>query len=217
MLAKNIFFVVTLCVLSLPSNAATIDFENDPVGAFNNGFESSDALGVSFSDPITGAISINDLESISGSKQLDGAGGSKGPLLINFEFLVSFISLDFGNDEPRSLSPGENFELTAYLGTTIIGTSSVIPNLNDLTDQTIVFSGAIFDAVSLDFNKPSRKPAVVIDNITFVAASPPPVPGSRPPYQELPSVNAIPLPASAFLLSAALFGFGVFARRFREA
>lgn len=130
----------------------TIDFEADAEGARANGFTPSGVSGVSFSDSVgedlyvTGAIAEG-----SGLHSLFvGTDGDLSLLQISLSFTADYLSLDFGNDDPNFTKPTDMAVLTAYLGSTQVGQSTLDLNINDLMDQTITF-GSVGGSVLFDY------------------------------------------------------------------
>ncbi len=181
--------VLSFCVAG-PAGAAlmTVDFEADAEGSRANGFTPSGASGVSFSDSVgedlylTGAIPEG-----SGSHSLFvGTDGDLSLLQISLSFTADYISLDFGNDDPNYTVPTDMAVLTAYLGSSQVGQSTVALNVNDLMDQTIIFGsiggGVLFDYATFAYTNQYFSPAAggepvnlgaaeVVDNIVINTAS----------------------------------------------
>jgi hypothetical protein len=144
-----------------------------------------DSPDITFSDTL-GAhlIIVSDPVITGGSKSLAVFFDDASALRIDFSFVASDITLDFGNDNPAYLAGGEVFELVAFLGDdpVPVGTTSVVPNLNSVVDQMITFSGASFDAVELRYTVSGLE---IIDNLMVTMA-----------------VAVIPEPSAALLFGA---------------
>ena len=67
--------------------------------------------------------------------------------------------------------------LDVFLNGTLVGTSQVVVNLNDVMDQTIVFSmsGVVFNRAFFRYEQSIGTPGAteIIDNINFTPASEP--------------------------------------------
>jgi hypothetical protein len=158
----------------------TIDFEEDAVGAKAEGFSALDYDGLDFFTDLGQGIEVGDY-----GVQSDGQG-----MLVrndtNGNFLVgvfndgphSFLSLDFGNDDPTFTIPGQRAVLTVYLGAALVGQTFVVMNRNDVMDQTIGFNFGPFDNFTFAFTDAAGNPFTggpgtnvglieVVDNITF--------------------------------------------------
>lgn len=169
-------------VMANPAQAAlvTLDFESDPSGALAEGFSSTDYAGLAlYTDLGAGLELLNGIAEGDGNSlvvQNDTNGNflkgvfSDGP--------HTFLSMDFGNDDPSFTNPGDRAVLTVFLGATMVGQTFVIMNRNDLMDQTIGFNFGSFDNFTLAFTDGAGSVFTgggavnvglieVIDNITF--------------------------------------------------
>lgn len=153
----------------------TIDFESDSTGGVSNGFSSVDASGVYFSDSVGSNLSLGnygsqgDGTSLAVSSDLDGS-----ELIINFDFLISFLSLDFGNDDAGYSSPGDLATLTLFNSGVQVGISSVVLNRDDIMNQTVSFEGLLFDSARFSYTNSQYSPiglTEVVDNISFQNAA----------------------------------------------
>lgn len=170
----------------------TIDFEEDAAGVQAEGYSSSDYADLDFFTDLGAGIEVGNY-----SPQSDGQG-----MLVrndtNGNFLVgvfndgphSFLSLDFGNDDPFFTIPGQRAVLTVYMGAALVGQTFVVMNRNDIMDQTIGFNFGPFDNFTFAYTDAAGNPFTggpgtnvglieVIDNITFdVADAPVPEPAT---------------------------------------
>lgn len=167
---------------SSPAAAAltVIDFEGDATGVRSEGFASSDYAGLKLYSDRGAGLEIRDY-----SPQTQG----KGLLVrtdIDGNFLRgvfedgghTFLSLDFGNDDPAFLNATDRAVLTVFFGGAQVGQTIFAPNLNDLMDQTISFDGVHFDSFTFAFANVAGAPTTgggdlntglieVVDNISF--------------------------------------------------
>ena len=197
--------VLALACVSAPAAANTIDIGFDSETPFlivPNGYSSSDSPLVSFSDTVGANLQlVTDPVRTNGSIGLavfddnDDSG-----LLIEFDFLASILSLDYGNDNPLFSSPGDAAVLTLFLDGTEVGSVSQAMNRNTAMDQTLVFDGTLdgtrFDAAIFKFDvAPGLGLTEVVDNL---------------------SVTPVPEPtaAAAFGLGSVIVGLAVRRRNF---
>lgn len=177
--------------MAAPAQAAflTIDFEEDATGVKAEGFSSLDYDGLDFFTELGAGLEVGDY-----SPQSDGIG-----LLArndaNGNFIVgvfndgphTFLSLDFGNDDPFHTIAGQRAVLTVYLGAALVGQTFLIMNRNDIMDQTIGFNFGPFDNFTFAYTDAAGNPFTggpgtnvglieVIDNNTFDVADAPAVP-----------------------------------------
>jgi hypothetical protein len=149
--------------LAASASAATIGFDNDPLGYPANGFQSVDSPLASFSSVSRAFVGI-----FTGSAIAAGQPGqvlvAPGGVIIDFAVPVHSLALTVGDDEP-SLPDGTNAVLTAFSQGLPVAQSTVPLNRNDLFDQTLSLSGVTFDQAVLSFDQGSAFPAV--DDIDF--------------------------------------------------
>lgn len=193
--------VVAACLVavSASANAQVVDFSGDN-GTQPNPFFSSGSSLVSFSTvPSPSFFRVSDF-----GHQSHGNGlalwNSGNPYFLTMSFVnpMSFLSVGFGNDDLCCGPVGMNVFLRIFSGSTQIGGSSVVANMNDIMDQTISWTGAAFDRAELEYGSVGL--AIVVDDVTF-------------------NNNAIatPEPASLALLATGLVGIGGVVRRRRRA
>ncbi len=152
------------------SAAMLVDFENDPI-PFNvpNGFTSSDSSQIHFSD--TAGTELVVLEA-DGSHALAVLFDDDSALLMEFDFVASALSLDFGNTALANFN--DTAVLTVYLSGVEVGSSVVALNQTNAIDQTISFDGATFDSATFKYNVAGGGLAEVVDNIYVTPAVPEP-------------------------------------------
>ncbi|MBW2691527.1 MAG: hypothetical protein JRE57_02680 [Deltaproteobacteria bacterium] len=167
---------MVLVAASAASAALLVDFENDPTFVnLPNGFTSSDSSQIYFSDSDGADLMI--VQQF-GSQGMAVLGGDDSGLLMEFDFVASALSLDFGNTSLANL--GDTAVLTLFLGGTDathqVGSISVALNLTDQIDQTISFSGVSFDSAILVYDVAAGLTEFV-DNIQLAPAIPEPSAG----------------------------------------
>ena len=188
--------VAVLIAASAASAAILVDFENDPI-PFNvvNGFTSSDSSQIHFSDTDGADLIVLNAD---GSHALAVFFDDDSALLMEFDFVASALSLEFGNTALANF--GDTAVLTVFLGSVEVGSTVLALNLSDAIDQTISYAGAGFDSATLRYDVAGGLTELV-DNIQVTQA-----------------VGTIPEPRSAlvFGLGALLVGV-VCGRRSRAA
>ena len=180
-LVKGAFAALVLS-LGAYANAAivTIDFESDSLGAVANGFSSVDAPGVTFTDSSGANLELGDYGSQGDGNSLAVFADDTSFVTIDFGTMISSLSMDFGNDDPSRAGAGDIALLKLFSGAIEVGTASVVLNLDDVMNQTISFSGLMFDSASFGYANSSNAYIdliEVIDNITFDDAGVNNVPG----------------------------------------
>ena len=188
--------VLALCPLA-SATINFIDFESDLIGPRSNGFMSLSSPLVTFTDSEGEDLYIDDygLES-DGHALAVGTDRDQSILIMDFAATIDSLSMDFGNDEPSYIFPGDYALLSAFLDGEFIGQTLVELNANDAMDQSISFSGDFFNSATIEFYVSGNPGGVteIVDNISF---------------------NTIPAPGAGLIVAAsALVRAG---RRRREA
>ena len=145
-----------------------------------NDFTSSDSSEIHFSD--TDGANLLVLQ-VDGSNALATFFDDASGLLIEFDFVASALSLDFGNTFLADL--GDTAVLTTFIsdgmgGSELVGSAVLNLNLTDAIDQTISFDGALFDSAILRYDVAAGGLIEVVDNIEVtrgVAVIPEPTAG----------------------------------------
>lgn len=152
----------------------TIDFESDAAGSQANGFVSDDATGVSFADSLGSELQLSNYGAQGDGQSLAVMGDDQSELVIGFDFLVSSLSLDFGNDDSGWTTAGDVALLTLFNGGVQVGFSTVVLNRDDIMNQSISFNGAMFDSATFVYAN-AQLQAInlieIVDNIQFMKAA----------------------------------------------
>jgi hypothetical protein len=150
-----------------------VGFESDNVPRSEGGdFTSNDSSQILFRDSdLADGSNLGVLE-FNGSNVLSVGIDDESGLLMEFDFIASALSLDFGNTSLADF--GDTAVLTVFLNTTQVGSPvTVALNLTDSVDQTISYAGASFDSAILSYNVAGGLTEVV-DNIYVTPAIPEP-------------------------------------------
>ncbi|MBU2978102.1 PEP-CTERM sorting domain-containing protein [Alteromonas sp. C1M14] len=170
----------------------TIDFESDTTGVQVDGFSSVDASGVYFSNSTGNSLELGNFGSQSDGIGLGIFADDASALNISFDSQISFLSLDFGNDDPGYTQSGDVALLTLFNGASQVAQTSIEMNLDDILNQTISYSGVLFDSASFVFADASFNPLSlieIVDNITYET-----------------SAVSVPEPSTLAILALGVFG-----------
>jgi hypothetical protein len=177
---KTLFVLTALIVFgALPAlvKADTITFEADAPGFRPSGFQSLQSTIVTFSDSSGADLLLDNFTPQSTGNGLALTSFATSAFVLDFSVNVSFLSLGFGNDDACCMLAGGTAVLEVFLNGTLVGTSQTAVNLNDLMDQTIVFSmaGVVFNRAIFRYQQSIGTPGAteIIDNINFTPASAP--------------------------------------------
>jgi hypothetical protein len=176
-LTKAFYALTALFILGgiTAVKADTITFETDTPGLKPSGFQSVQSSIVTFSDSSGADISLANFGPQSIGNALALTSFATNSFILNFSVNVSSLSLDFGNDDPCCMLAGATAVLEVYLNGTLVGTSQLPVNMNDLMDQTIVFSmsNVVFNRAVFRYQQSFGNPGAteIIDNINFTPAS----------------------------------------------
>jgi len=151
---------------------AIINFDSDPTGSVPNGFQSDDSDLVSFSASSGGNLQLGNYGSQSnGTNALGTFPDNQSFLIMQFATPMRSVTLDFGNDDPGFSNDGDEAEIRAFSGETLVGASQVVMNRNDVMDQSITFDAACFDRAEFQYNVTTNGLIEIVDNIDFVPCS----------------------------------------------
>lgn len=198
----RLFPLSLLAAMLLSLTAATvradsITFNNDLSGIQPQPFQSIDSSLVRFSTSSSlSSLQVSNFQAITNNTNaLFVPGPASDVLIIEFSVVVTSLSLDFGFDLPGD--PQSTATLTLFLDGVQVGQTVMLANQNGFVDQTIFFSGALFNQATFSMalaSNPSCCSTELVDNITF---------------------TPVPEPATIILLGLGLAGVGVKARKRR--
>lgn len=190
--------IAALFWLAAPAQATPylVDFEGDSVGAKPNGFVSG---GITFNDTNGADLQVYDSLPVEcaalGNHCLVNFFDDTGGLEMLFGQAVNFLSFDFGNDDSMYMPSDGLAYLQLFLGANLVGTASVVTNADDIMNQSISFSGTVFDRALFTYTDAATNPITlieVVDNIAY---------------------ETVPEPASVMLFGLALTGLALSKRR----
>lgn len=178
--------------------ADEITFNNDTPGIQSQPFQSVDSTLVTFStsSSLSSLQVVNFLSVSNNTNALFLPGPASDVLIIEFSSLVTSLSLDFGFDLPSD--PQSTAVLTVFLNGVQVGQTVMLANQNGLVDQTIFFSGALFNQATFSMalaSNPACCSTELVDNVVF---------------------TPVPEPATIILLGSGLAGVVVKARKRRK-
>ncbi len=208
---KGLGYLAAACTaVCFSSNlrSAIIDFEADTIGFKPNGYSAVGHPTVTFTDTVGTGLEINNFGFQGmGTRSLAVHGDTDGSRLqIDFSVPVTFLSLAFGNDDPGWTVSTDRAWLEIWNSGSFIAAASVVPNFDDVMNQTISYSGGPFNRAFFWYGDSLGNPSTgggqsavglieVVDQIEY---------------------TAVPEPAST-LATAALLGLGAFGlRRWRN-
>ena len=84
---------------------------------------------------------------------------------MDFSVPVNSLSLWFGNDHPLQIEEGDTAILRVFMDGVFVGETTLLLNRDNLINQQIVFSGAVFNSASFHFS--TDRTVETVDNIEF--------------------------------------------------
>lgn len=128
-----------------------IDFTAETTGAKPNGYATAAAPEVLFYDTLGADLLVYDAGGESNGLALGTFSDDTSALEIRLASPSNSISMGFGNDDPNVADVTDQAQLTAYRGATQVGQVLVNVNADDAMNQTISFSGALFNRVQFQY------------------------------------------------------------------
>ena len=178
---RPIMFALIACagLSGVAQAVVVIDFESDTTGGKPNGWMSADSGLVSFSDSMGADLTVSDYGTQSHGQALGVFPDDPSYLIMDFAAPVSFLSLEFGNDDPGWSAPGDLAVLTAFLNGGQVGQTSVVMNRDDIMNQSISISGMTLDRATFFYDVTAASGLIeIVDNIQFEPGGVIPAPGA---------------------------------------
>ena len=156
--------------ISFATASQFIDFERDTVGSVANGFESADSPIVTFTDTIGSDLRVTDFSSNKDDGQSLGIfPDDESSLRMDFDTIVSTLTLDYGNDDP---SRAPVFARLRGFRNGMMTREVISPTLSDnAMNESVSIAGA-FDAIEFKYTAMDGGPipnglTEIVDNIRF--------------------------------------------------
>lgn len=170
MKTKNLLACAIFGLFANFSQASVIDFNNETTGPH---FDPYLINGVQFTDSVSNFLIVQPFPESFGSNSLATPTDDDSYLSILFPSLMNYLALDFGNDDPRVVQPGDQAMLYLFQGNLLVFVTSMDLNGNDLADQTISATGFEFNAavfVYTDSGGNAIALSELVDNVVYTAA-----------------------------------------------
>jgi hypothetical protein len=179
--------ILTAAALALPAaaQAAVVTFNSTPGGGKAEGFSATGEPGITFFGAVPGNLQVGSFFESNNSPALAAFNDTNGNFIRGVMGTASTaISMEFGNDDGNFSNPGDLATLTLFNGATQVGQVTVALNRNDVMDQTIAYSGAVFTSWTFAYTDAAGNPFTgggqanvglieIIDNINYRAVPEP--------------------------------------------
>jgi len=169
-----------LAVAGAAQALTTITFEGDASGLVADGFASGGFPQIEFGTALGEGLEVGNFGVQSDGQGLLARNDTNGNYITGrfTDGSHSYLSMDLGNDDEFFTVPGDRAVLTVYLGATLVGSTFVVFNRDDVMNQTIGFMFGPFDNFTLAYTNAAGDPFTggpgtnvglieVIDNVTF--------------------------------------------------
>lgn len=168
-LASCLLFLGIFWMSQGSAKADLITFEFDPVQTqLPNGFRSVESNLLRFSSNLNSVLHIHPAE-FGGGQVFFGTRGlaieADRGVFMDFDVPVTSLSLWFGNDNFGDTEEGSTAILRVFLDDVFVGESIVLLNRDDIINQQISFSGAVFNRATFTFSVGGV--VKTVDNIEF--------------------------------------------------
>lgn len=159
---RKLGLATAMAVCASWAHAGFIDFEDDSFGPKFNNFQSMDSSDLAFSDSEGQDLFLLDFDEtyrtnglavlFDGIEDVTGSYPDGSFMVIEGAARILSLSLDFGNDDPTGSAAGDYAQLRGYRDATLVASTNVVMNRNDLADQSISLSDALgFDRLELEY------------------------------------------------------------------